>query len=69
MQNWSVDEVYLKKFPHKYKIWRLVQVLSYGLDGEKLNKAEVIKNWAEIAPELDLSRRAYLEFLLWGRQF
>jgi len=48
MRNWSVDEDYLKKFPLKYKLWLLVQSLSYGLDGEKLNKTEVIKYWGRI---------------------
>lgn len=68
MRNWSVDENYLKKFPLKYKIWKLVQTLSYGLDGEKLKKIEVIKYWDKIKDQLDPARRNYLNFLLWGNQ-
>ncbi|OGG26899.1 hypothetical protein A2960_01990 [Candidatus Gottesmanbacteria bacterium RIFCSPLOWO2_01_FULL_39_12b] len=66
MRNWSVDEDYLKKFPLKYKLWRLVQTLSYGLDGEKINKKEVIKYWDRIKDQLDPARRDYVNFLLWG---
>ena len=66
MRNWSVDEDYLKKFPLKYKLWRLVQPLSYGLDGEKINKKEVIKYWDRIKDQLDPARRDYVNFLLWG---
>lgn len=68
MRNWSIDEDYLKKFPLKYKLWLLVQSLSYGLDGEKLNKKEVIKYWGRIKDQLDPVRRSYLKFLLWGNQ-
>ncbi len=68
MRNWSVDENYLKKFPLKYKLWRLAQTLSYGLDGEKLNKKEVIKYWDRIKNQLDPARRDYVNFLLWGNQ-
>ena len=68
MKNWSVDENYLKKFPFKYKLWKLVQSLSYGVDNEKLNKREVIKYWDRIKNQLDPSRRDYLHFLLWGNR-
>ncbi len=68
MRNWSVDEAYLKRFPLKYKIWKLIQSLSYGLDNEKLNKTEVIKYWDRIKDHLDPARRAYVRFLLWGNQ-
>ena len=68
MRNWSVDESYLRKFPLKYKLWRLVQSLSYGLDNEKLDKSEVIKYWDRIKDQLDPVRRGYLDFLLWRNQ-
>lgn len=68
MKNWSVDEDYLKRFPLKYKLWKLVQTLSYGLDNEKLDKTEVIKYWDRIKNQLDPARRDYLHFLLWENQ-
>ena len=67
MHNWSVDEKYLKKFPKKYKLWRLEQTISYGLDGDKLDKDEVIANWDYLKKLLDPERRRFLEFLLWPK--
>lgn len=66
MRNWSVDEKYLKKYPEKYKTWRLVQLLSYGLDEERLEKNEIIKFWPKIEKQLDPVRAEFLKFLLWG---
>lgn len=68
MYNWSVDEEYLKKFPRQYKLWRLEQMISYGLDGQKLDKKEVINNWQKLKKRLDPNRCRFLEFLLWGKQ-
>lgn len=66
MKNWSVDENYLKKFPKKYKIWKLEQQLTYGLDkGEKINRQELIKYWPLISNRLDPRRREFINFLLW----
>jgi len=52
MYNWSTDEKYLKKFPEEYKKWRLLQLINYGLDGEKLNLMELKKYWSEISEEI-----------------
>jgi len=68
MYNWSTDEEKLKRdYPEKYRIWRILQLINYGLDGEKLNFSEVKKLWPEIKSEVisDLKRN-YLEFLLNG---
>lgn len=66
MKNWSVDEKYLKKFPVKYKIWKLQQQINYGLDeGEKINRKELIEYWNSVAPQLDPDRREFVNFILW----
>lgn len=66
MKNWSVDENYLKKFPKKYKIWKLAQQINYGLDpGEKINRQELIKYWNEVSPQLDTQRLEFMNFILW----
>lgn len=64
MYNWSVDEKYLKKFPAQYKLWRLEQLLSYGLEGEKISKKSLIANWNYLKTRLDPKRLKFLEFLL-----
>ena len=66
MYNWSVDEPQFKKAdPEGYKIWRLEQMINYGLAGEKLNEKMVRKYWPRLKDRLDPHYRAYLEFLLW----
>lgn len=67
MYNWSVDEKYIKKYPKEYKLWKLEQLLSYGLDGEKIDKKDVLKNWEYLKTRLDNDKRNLLEFLLWKK--
>ena len=69
MYNWSVDEKYIRRFPKQYKLWRMEQMLSYGLDGEKLDKKETIANWNYLKKRLDPKRRQLIEFLLWPKLF
>lgn len=67
MYNWSVDENYLKKFPKKYRLWQLEQMLSYGLDGKRIKKRELLDNWDYLKNRLDSQRRKFIEFLLWNK--
>ena len=65
MCNWSVDEARLKKYPKKYKAWKLEQQLTYGLDiGEKINRKELIRHRLTIKNRLDSGRREAVQFLL-----
>lgn len=64
MYNWSVDEKAFKKAdPEGYEIWRLEQMINWGLGGEKLNERLVRKYWPKLF--MDEPTRAYLTFLLW----
>lgn len=70
MYNWSVDEKKFKKTnPKKYRLWRITQLINYGLDGEKLDREEVKKAWPEIKDQLDPYKRRVLEFLLWEKVY
>lgn len=63
MYNWSVDEEKFKKNDSEgHKIWRLEQLINFGLGGEKLNAAEVKKYLTKL--NIDEPARKYLEFLL-----
>ncbi len=57
-----------KENPKKYKLWRITQLINYGLDDEKLDKKETKKAWPKIKDQLDPDLRSYLEFLLWSKQ-
>lgn len=52
MYNWSTDEDYLKKFPEEYEKWRLLQLINYGLDGEKIDLKLLKKHWDDIKEEV-----------------
>ena len=70
MYNWSVDEKSFKRSnPKKYKLWRLAQLINYGLDGEKLNRKEVKAAWPKIKEQLDPYKRRAIEYLLWGKLY
>jgi len=46
-------------------IWKLERMINYGMEGEKLNRAELEK----YLPQLNITpeRRAFLELLLWNK--
>lgn len=68
MYNWSVDEEKFKKEdPERYKIWKLEQMINYGLDKEKLKEKEVKKFWSKIKDRIDPHKKLLLEFLLWEK--
>ena len=70
MYNWSTDEEkFKKKNPRKYQLWRLEQLINYGLDGEKLDREEVKKAWPRIKDALDPYAKRAIEFLLWGKVY
>ncbi len=62
MYNWSTDEDYLKQFPEEYEKWRLLQLINYGLDGEKISLKQLKKYWSQIKEEvLDEKIKDYIE--------
>ena len=38
MYNWNTNTIDLEKKPEKFKIWKLEQIINFGLNGEKLDK-------------------------------
>lgn len=64
MINWSVDEKRFKKAdPKGYRLWRLTQLINYGLDDEeKLDRKEIKRNWYIIKDRLDPDRRKAIDF-------
>lgn len=69
MINWSTDEKKFKKAnPKEYRLWRLTQLINYGLDGEKLDRNEVKKAWPKIKDRLDPNTVTYFNYLLWGKR-
>lgn len=60
MYNWSTDEKKLQKSTEKYAIWRLEQMINFGLSGERIKEFELKKYWSKL--QLDPARKKFLEF-------
>lgn len=62
MYNWSTDEKELKKTPERHAIWRIEQMVNFGLGNEKISQKELECYWSKLA--LDPDRKKYLAFLI-----
>ncbi len=67
MKNWSIDLKELKKHKEKYAIWKLEQMVNFGLDNEKISKKELKKYWDKLY--IDPLKKKYLKMILWPKQF
>jgi hypothetical protein len=65
MYNWSTDTKELKKDKKKYAIWRLEQLVNFGLGKEKISRAELKKNWNDL--DLDKNKKKFLKMILWPK--
>lgn len=64
MYNWDYqDNEDIKKDP----VWHLERLLNYGLNGEKINREILEKNFDQLRIPEDT--RAFLELLLWNKPF
>lgn len=66
MYNWSTNEKELKKDKKRYAVWKIEQMVNFGLNGKKLKEKELRKYWSEI--DIDPTRRKFLGLLLYGRE-
>lgn len=65
MYNWNTDTKILQKNPTQYAVWKLEQLINFGLDGEKLDAKLVKKYWNKL--QIDPKKRSALAFLLWQK--
>ena len=61
MKNWSTDTSDLQKNPEKFSIWRLEQLINFGLGKEKLDLDELRKYWG--VARIDPFKRKFLSLL------
>ncbi len=62
MRNWSTDVKKLKKHPKEYTIWKLEQMINFGLDGKKINKTLLKKHFGEL--DIDPNKKKFLKLIL-----
>lgn len=65
MYNWNT-KIPLKTNNQFYTIWKLNQLINFGLNGERLDLKLVKKNWSKLS--LDPKRQRYLQELIWQKQ-
>jgi len=65
MYNWSVDIKQLKKNKKQYAIWKIEQLVNFGLNGKKIKKSELKKYWPEL--NLDAKKKKLLSLVLWPK--
>jgi hypothetical protein len=65
MYNWSVDTKKFKKYKKQYAIWKLEQLVNFGLGKEKIKEKDLRANWSKL--RLDPKKKKFLSFLLWPR--
>lgn len=62
MYNWSTDTKELKKDKEKYAIWKIEQMVNFGLGGKKIKEKEFQKYWREIS--VDSNRLKFLRLFV-----
>ncbi|HAZ29792.1 TPA: hypothetical protein DCY43_03575 [candidate division WWE3 bacterium] len=62
MYNWNTDINQLKKDIDKYNVWRLEQLINFGLNGEKICITQLKRYWPSL--HIDPKRKRVLEFWL-----
>lgn len=65
MYNWSTNENALKKDPEAYTIWKLEQLVNFGLNGEKIKATDLKKYWGRL--KIDSARKKFLNLILHGK--
>ncbi len=58
MKNWSTNTKELKKDKDKFAVWKLEQLINFGLDGKKLKINELKKYWNII--DIDSFKKKFL---------
>ena len=65
MYNWSVNEEEMKKDGEKYAIWKLEQLVNFGLNGEKIKGEDLKKYWSRF--NIDPARREFFKIILYEK--
>jgi hypothetical protein len=62
MKNWSTNTKKLRGNKGKFTIWKLEQLINFGLGKEKIRKTELKKYWKVI--DIDVAKRKFLSLFI-----
>ncbi|MDA1317232.1 MAG: hypothetical protein O3B87_04370 [bacterium] len=63
MKNWSTNTKRLKQNIRAYTIWKLEQMINFGLNNHKLSLKALKKYWNTL--EIDPNKRNFLKKIVW----
>lgn len=63
MYNWNTDLSKMDKKSESFTIWKLNQLINFGLNGEKLDLKLTKKYWSKLS--LDPQRKKFLALIIW----
>ena len=62
MKNWSTDTRELEKTPEQFSVWKLEQLINFGLDGAKISLKDLKKYWEKLI--IDPPKRKFLAMFM-----
>lgn len=62
MKNWSTNTKKLRKDKEKFTIWKLEQMVNFGLGKKKIKRSELKKYWNVI--DIDPLKRKFLSLFI-----
>lgn len=62
MKNWSTNIKKIRENKEKFAIWKLEQLVNFGLGKEKIKKSDINKYWKII--DIDPAKRKFLSLLI-----
>lgn len=66
MRNWNINTSQFDENSEEYKVWKLEQLINFGLNGEKINEDDLKSRLHAL--HIDSSKRRFLEFILGNAQ-
>jgi len=66
MYNWSVNTKTLKKNQKQYLIWKLEQLINFGLKNQKLDINQLKKYFHQL--KIDPDKKNYLKLIIYGKK-
>lgn len=68
MKNWNTDVQKFRTLEEK-KVWRLIQLIEYGVENQKISTKQLKKYWSKIKNQIDPINKKLYEFWLWGKTY
>jgi len=62
MKNWSTNTKKLRENKEKFAVWKLEQLINFGLGKKKIKKSELKKYWSVI--DIDPFKRKFLSLFI-----